>query len=240
MSKTITQAVIKSVDLLSNHVYQVLLQPEEAVEFQAGQYLEIGVTDSIWAPFSLACAPGSQVLELHIQYLPGRETSELLQKQLKEGGELTLRLASGECVLPEQEQPLLLVAAGTGFAQMKSLLEEAFRRNWQAPLTLYWGSRNPEGLYALDQALAWEKQQSNFQLIACVDLADADWKGRNASLTESLAMDFIQADSAAQVKGFISGSPAVVYAVEDLMMSRGMPAKALLSDAHAYAPRSYD
>ncbi|WP_404416879.1 NAD(P)H-flavin reductase [Marinospirillum sp.] len=240
MHKITTQAVIKSVELLSNNVYQVLLQPEESVEFQAGQYLEIGVTDTIWAPFSIACAPGSQQLELHIQYLPGRETSELLQKQLKDGGELTLCLASGECVLPEQEQPLLLVAAGTGFAQMKSLLEEAFKRNWQAPLTLYWGARNVEGLYALPQALAWEKQHSNFQLFTCVDLADADWKGRNASLTESLAMDFIEGDSAAQVKGFISGSPAVVYAVEDLMMSRGMPAKALLSDAHAYAPRNYD
>jgi CDP-4-dehydro-6-deoxyglucose reductase len=240
MHKITTRAAIKSVGLLNNNVYQVLLQPEKLVEFQAGQYLEIAVTETIWAPFSLASAPDSQELELHIQYLPGRETSELLQKQLKEGGELTLRLASGECVLPEQEQPLLLVAAGTGFAQMKSLLEEAFKRNWQAPLTLYWGARNVDGLYALPQAQAWEKQHSHFQLITCVDLADADWKGRNASLTDALAMDFIEADSAIEVKGFISGSPAVVYAVEDLMMSRGMPAKALLSDAHAYAPRSYD
>lgn len=240
MSRITTQAVIQSAKLLSNNVYQVLLQPEKSISFAAGQYLEIGVTDTIWAPFSLACAPGSSLLELHIQYLPGRETSELLQKQLQKGGELTLRLASGECVLPEQEQPLVLVAAGTGFAQMKSLLEAAFQAGWTAPLTLYWGARNPEGLYALQQALAWEKQHQNFKLITCVDLADANWQGRNASLTESLAMDFIGPNSAAQVKGFISGSPAVVYAVEDLMMSCGMPAKALLSDAHAYVPRSYD
>ena len=240
MNQIVEQAKITQLDAFNQDVFRVVLETEEAPEFQAGQYLEIAVADDGWAPFSIACAPGASQLELHIQYLPGRETSEKIQQQLQVGQCLKLRLASGECVLPEQEQPLLLVAAGTGFAQMKALLEEAFKRGWQAPLTLYWGARNPQGLYALAQAKEWEKEYKNFRLVTCVDLADADWKGRNASLTESLAMDFIQADSAAAVKGFISGSPAVVYAVEDFMMSRGMPAKALLSDAHAYAPRNYD
>ncbi|SFC19046.1 CDP-4-dehydro-6-deoxyglucose reductase [Marinospirillum celere] len=240
MSSTIQEAVITSVQPFNKDVFQVFLEGDQPWQYQAGQYLEIQVTEDSWAPFSIASAPGQPQLELHIQYLPGRETSELLQQQLKTGNRLKLRLASGACVLPEAEQPLLLVAAGTGFAQMKSLLEAAFQTNWNAPLTLYWGSRSPEGLYALQQALAWEKQHKNFKLIACVDLADADWRGRNASLTESLAMDFIEPESAAQIRGFISGSPAVVYAVEDFMISRGMPPRALLSDAHAYAPRDYD
>jgi len=238
MTKVTTPAVIQRVELLSNDIYQVFLEPEQPAHFAAGQYLEIKVSDNTWAPFSVACAPGGSLLELHIQYLPGRNTSELLQKQLQKGERLTLRLAEGECQLPETDQPLLLVAAGTGFAQMKSLLEEAFKRAWQSSLTLYWGARSPEGLYALDQATSWAEQHSNFTLVSSVDIADAKWQGRNASLTESLAMDFIGPQSAAKVKGFISGSPAVVYAVEDLMMSRGMPEKELLSDAHAYAPRS--
>lgn len=240
MSSTIQNAVITEMKPLNQDVFQVCLKPEQRAVYQAGQYLEIAVGQNNWAPFSIASAPHSPELELHIQYLPGRETSELLQKQLKKNNQLTLRLASGECVLPEKEQPLLLVAAGTGYAQMKSLLAEAFARNWQAPLTLYWGARQPQGLYALEQVKSWAKEKSNFQVHACVDLASDDWTGRNASLVESLGMDFMTPDSAQEVRGFISGSPAVVYAVEDFMMSRGMPPKGLLSDVHAYAPRSYD
>lgn len=238
MTTTTTPVVIEQVEHFGNEVYQLFLKPEHSVRFAAGQYLEIQVAEDLWAPFSLAAAPGGALLELHVQYLPGRKTSELLQQQLQPGQSLLVRLATGECQLPEQEQPLLLVAAGTGFAQMKSLLEEAFKRQWQAPLTLYWGARTPPGLYALEQARNWQKHHPNFTFIPSVDLADDTWQGRNASLTESLAMDFISPDSAAEVRGFVSGSPALVYAVEDLMMSRGMPEKRLLSDAHAYAPRS--
>ncbi|WP_162299730.1 FAD-binding oxidoreductase [Marinospirillum perlucidum] len=240
MTKQILQARITRLEERGDRVFRLGLEADEAFVYEAGQYLEIQVTEDIWAPFSIASAPHQKELELHIQYLPGREVSETLYQKLIQGGTLTLRLATGECLLPKEEQPLVLVAGGTGFAQMKSLLEAAFERGWQAPLTLYWGARNREGLYALDLARDWESNYSNFTLLPCVDLADADWKGRNCSLVESLGMDYIDPDSASEVKGFCSGSPALVYAIEDLMMTRGMPPRSLLSDVHAYAPRNYD
>ncbi|SFX20389.1 hypothetical protein [Marinospirillum alkaliphilum] len=235
----ICTAQITDVQRLGLDVDRVLLKPDQPLDWQAGQYLEIAVGESVWAPFSIACAPGAEQLELHIQYLPGRETSEAIAALLQPGQTLRLRVASGDCFLAGTDRPLLLVAAGTGFAQMKAIVEAAWQQGWRSPITLYWAARNAAGLYALSQAQAWQQEHPGFTLIPMVELADARWQGRVGRITEVLAADFIGSDVAARLEGFISGSPAMVYAVEDLLMSRGMAPKALHSDVHAYAPRDY-
>lgn len=239
MKQTIYAAQINSVERLGHDVDRVLLQLQHPVAFEAGQYLEIEVTQGNWVPFSIACAPGSSQLELHIQYLPGREKSEQLFALLQPGNTLSLRLPAGDCFLQGEDRPLLLVAAGTGFAQIKAIIEALWQQNWQAPVTLYWASKNRAGLYDLELAESWAKQHNHFHLIPLIELADAQWKGRIGRITEVLAADFTPMDSAAKVQGYISGSPAMVYAVEDLLISRGMPPGALRSDVHAYAPREY-
>lgn len=239
MKPVVCDARIRQLEPLGTDLVRVLLALDAVPAFQAGQYLELALPDGNWVPFSLASAPGSQELELHIQYLPGRETSEQLRQWLQPGQQVQLRMPSGGCYLQGDVRPLLLVAAGTGFAQMKSILEAAWQQAWQAPITLYWAARTPEGLYALEQAEAWQAAHPGFTLIPVVELADADWQGRTGRITEALAADFLSPDSASQLEGYISGSPAMVYAVEDLLMSRGMPARALHSDVHDYAPREY-
>lgn len=239
MKQAIYAALINSVERLGHDVDRVFLQLDHPVTFEAGQYLEIEVSQDNWAPFSIACAPGSSQLELHIQYLPGREKSEQLFALLKPGNTLKLRLPAGDCFLQGEDRPLLLVAAGTGFAQIKAMVEALWQQNWQAPVTLYWASKNRAGLYDLELAESWAKQHNHFHLIPLIELADAQWTGRIGRITEVLAADFTRMDSAAKVQGYISGSPAMVYAVEDLLMSRGMPPGALRSDVHAYAPREH-
>lgn len=239
MKQAIYAALINSVERLGHDVDRVFLQLDHPVAFKAGQYLEIEVGQDNWVPFSIACAPDTSQLELHIQYLPGREKSEQLFALLQPGLTLSLRLPAGDCFLQGEDRPLLLVAAGTGFAQIKAMIEALWQQNWQSPVTFYWASKSCAGLYDLELAESWAKQHDNFRLIPLVELADAQWTGRIGRITEVLAADFTHVDSAAKIQGYISGSPAMVYAVEDLLISRGMPPGALRSDVHAYAPRQY-
>jgi CDP-4-dehydro-6-deoxyglucose reductase len=238
MKQAIYAAQVKQVERLGHDVDRVFLQLDQPVAFAAGQYLEIEVTQGNWAPFSIACAPGSNQLELHIQYLPGREKSEKLFVQLRPGNLLNLRLPAGDCFLQGTDRPMVLVAAGTGFAQIKAIVEAMWQQNWQSPVTFYWASKSRSGLYDLELAESWVKQHNNFHLIPLIELADAQWTGRTGRITEALATDYTAADSAREVQGYISGSPAMVYAVEDLLISRGMLPGALRSDVHAYAPRN--
>lgn len=232
-------AQVQKLEELTDNVYRVSLQLDILVDFLAGQYIEIQVAENHWQAFSIASLPGSKNIELHIQYLPERENSVNLFKMLKEATSLDVRLAAGNCTIKGEDRPLTLVAAGTGFAQIKALVEELFKRNWQSPITFYWAANQLDGLYNLQLANSWQKQLANFTVIPVLENPPPVWQGKVGLVTDALASDYPTKNSAAQVEGFICGSPNMVYAVEDLLMSRGMPPRGLLSDAHAYAPRQY-
>ncbi|GLR63376.1 hypothetical protein [Marinospirillum insulare] len=232
-------AQVQKLEELTDNVYRVSLQLEKTAVFQPGQYIEIQVVENHWQAFSLACLPGKKEVELHIQYLPERENSVALFKQLNSGNSLKVRLASGNCVLKGEDRPLTLVAAGTGFAQIKALVESLIEKNWQSPVNFYWAAKNPAGLYDLETAFAWQKKLADFTLIPIIEETVENWQGEVGMVTDVLASDYDEANSAASLEGFICGSPNMVYAVEDLLMEQGMQPKALLSDAHAYAPRQY-
>ena len=56
----------------------------------------------------------------------------------------------------DSQRPIVLLAGGTGFAPIKSIVENAIATGIQRPMTLYWGSRNLAGLYQFDVARSWE------------------------------------------------------------------------------------
>lgn len=239
MNQVVCSASLHNLETLTNNVYRVTLQLENTADFQPGQYMEIQVAEDHWQAFSLACLPGKNQLELHIQYLPERENSVALFNQFKSDKNIQIRLASGECVLQGEDRPLTLVAAGTGFAQIKSLVESLVEKNWQSPINFYWAAKNQAGLYDLKMAQAWQNQLADFTLIPILEEASEEWQGQVGRVTDVLAKYYDKAGTAANLEGFICGSPNMVYAVEDLLMSRGMPPRGLLSDAHSYMPRNY-
>lgn len=235
----VCSAKVKKLEELTDSVYRVSLQLDTLADFLAGQYLEIRVVEDHWQAFSIASLPGTRDIELHIQHLPERENSMQLFNLLKVGSSLDVRLASGNCVLQGEDRPLTLVAAGTGFAQIKALVETLIQKNWQSPIRFYWAANKLDSLYNLPLAVAWQKQLANFTLIPVLENPPEVWQGRVGLVTDAIGSDFVEENSAAKVEGFICGSPNMVYAVEDLLMSRGMPPRGLLSDAHAYMPRDY-
>jgi len=240
MNQVVCSASLHQLDALTGNVYRAILQLESTADFKPGQYMEIQVAENHWLAFSLACLPGSDQVELHIQYLPESENSIALFNQLKSGKTIQVRLASGECFLQGEDRPLTLIAAGTGFAQIKSLVKSLIEKNWQSPVSFYWAAKTPSGLYELETAQAWQKELADFTLIPIVEEPSEDWQGKVGQITDVLASDYDKARSATAIEGFVCGSPSMVYAVEDLLMEQGMPARGLLSDAHAYAPRSYE
>lgn len=240
MNQVVCNAKVQKLEALTDNVYRVFLELENNVNFQPGQYMEIQVAENHWQAFSLACLPNKDAIELHIQYLPARENSVALFSQLNSGNPLQVRLALGECILKGEDRPLTLVAAGTGFAQIKALIESMIEKKWQSPINLYWAAKNLEGLYDLATVQTWQKQLADFTLISILEEPPKAWQGEVGRVTDVLANDYDEANSAAAMQGFICGSPNMVYAVEDLLMAQGMPPRALLSDVHAYAPRSYD
>jgi len=80
-AKTLT-CQVTDVEDLNPDVFGITLQGRpEAMSHAPGQYLELGLDDHTWVPFSIASAErGDGRLELHIQHWPERTNSARLRE----------------------------------------------------------------------------------------------------------------------------------------------------------------
>ncbi len=232
-----------SVERLKGHVYQVDFQlpAGKQPEFFPGQYLALALPGKEEASyFSIASRPGLRVLSLHIQadphLLSAIEVIAFLESCVEQKTSATLSLPHGEACLSEiPNKSLILMAAGTGFAQMKSIIEYLFEHDFKRSISLYWGVRKEEDMYLKDLAEAWARVKENFTYIPLIadietieatdhhnQLSDAVLAGKN-DLLESMV--------------FVSGSPKLVFSAMDALIDAGLPKDQFFSDVLAYAPR---
>ncbi len=201
--------------------------------YHAGQYLLLQREDGDYSAFSLASAPhAGRDLELHI--LARDEATQRLLAYLRERDMARVRLPFGDTHLAElPDGPLVLIAAGTGMAQMRSLIEHCRAAGFKHPVHLYWGARRGEDFYRLP---CWEAWQTLDNLSLHQVVSDqSDWPGRRGLLHQAVREDFSDLKA---LHVYASGSPAMVYATLDALVEAGMDAHQMRADVFAYAPRS--
>lgn len=234
---------VTAVEDLTPDVFRVRLEGRvEAMAHEPGQYLELKLDDATWVPFSIANANvGDGTLELHIQHWPERENSARLRELIVVAHHLTVRLPSGHCVLdPASERPLLLIAAGTGFAQMKAIVEAALQAMPGRPIELWWAARERRDLYLESLPLAWTEHHKHVRFHMVTERApETPLVGERihhhlGRIDQALAVG-LEDVSAQDV--YLSGSPGMVYACVDVLASLGLAPSRVFSDVFTYAPR---
>lgn len=233
------QANVVDVSSINHDVYRVELQlpRRRELSFHAGQYLSVNLPDAEPCYFSIASSPSEQNIELHIQASPEWLSAQKVIDALTSGESVNLELPHGKaCLASAPEKPLLLVAAGTGFAQMKSLVDYLRGTSVTQPVKLFWGVRRLEDMYLRSMARQWEKDLPGFTFQPVVgDDEDNEWSGHHDQLVRAVlasAMDWNN------VEVHASGSPTMVYTLMDALVDAGLPPEAFLSDVLEYAPRS--
>jgi len=219
-------------------VQRLVLEMPDGFDFHAGQYLEVVHHDGR-IPLSIASGP-RRLPELHLHYrsTPGACEAEWMDELLATDGPLTISGPSGDVWLPEQhhELPLLLIAGGTGIAQVCGILDELADIETRAPVTLLWCVDAAADLYCRTDLAALEQDW-----LHCEYLVDARRDAANAGL----ARIAVAAAAAAHPREplapaewvLLAGSPGFVYAACDTMTSAGLDAARIHSDVFAYAPR---
>lgn len=232
-TKTLT-CPVQSIQDLGADVYQLkLLLPENAqIDFAAGQYLLLAGQQGNFYPFSIASAP-QQLPELELHIFARDNAAVELIAQFREQAQARVQLPMGDVCLTElDERPLLLIAAGTGMAQMQSMLEFCYQQQVQTPIHLYWGAKAEEDFYSLEHADKW-KTMPNVKLHKIVS-HDADWNGRSGLLYEAVCHDI---KNLQDYRVFVSGSPNMAYATLDALVACGMKEEQMQADVFSYAPR---
>lgn len=216
-------------DVFSVHLR---LPDDQKAPYHAGQYLLLERLNGESSAFSIASAPQQgQLLELHIL---ARNTVALeLLQQLENEGKARITLPFGEVHLAGvDERPLLLIAAGTGMAQMHSIVEHCRATDFSQPIHMYWGARVASDFYRLDKQAAWQAMPNlHFHQIVS---EDTGWTGRSGLLYEAVCSDI---PHLTDYRVLVSGSPAMAYGTFDALVAAGMQPEQMLADVFAYAPR---
>lgn len=163
--------VVRSIDRLSASVVRLRLEAEARFDYRSGQFLELIAPGGLERHYSLASLPDDDpFLELHIRLLDGGRMSGLVANSLAPGDRLSVAGPRGSCVYEgaAPDQPLVLAGAGTGLAPLWGILRDALRREHRAPIRLYHGARDTEGLYLADELRALAATRANFSYIPCV------------------------------------------------------------------------
>lgn len=218
-------------------IMRIKLPASEKFVFRAGQYIDILLTDGKRRSFSLANAPHVDgELELHLRRVEGGQFTGHVFDTMKAKEILRIEGPLGTFFLREDtRRPVVLVAGGTGFAPMKSIIEHAIHQNSDRAITLYWGSRNREGLYMDALARSWEACLPGFRYIPVLsDPAPADeWTGRTGLVHQAVMEDLPDLSS---YEAYVCGAPPMVDAARsDFVTGCGLANDAFFADAFTYS-----
>ena len=211
-------------------IVQLRFPPGVRARFKAGQYLDVILADGARRSFSMANAPQqSDVAVLHVRVIPGGRFAEEVLPRLAAGGQLRIEIPAGDFWLRESAKPAVFVASGTGFAPIKSILEDAFRRKDPREMVLYWGARRQKDLYLADLPAKWASLYPNFRFVPVLSEPDTDWTGRKGFVHRAVIEDHA---TLASHQVYACGVTAMIDAARrDFVAERSLPADDFFCDA---------
>jgi CDP-4-dehydro-6-deoxyglucose reductase, E3 len=229
---------IERLTLLAPDVMQVMLRlpAVEPLRFQAGQYLDV-LLDERRRSFSIASPPhDSELIELHVRRVPGGGfTERIFDGDLKSGSLLRIEGPIGQFIYRDGPGPLLMVAGGTGFAPLKSMLRHLLESGVRREVHCYWGARHERDVYEQQLVLEWVRRLPQLKFTAVLS---------DASVAEAThhrvgwVHDAVLADypHLAPFEVYAAGPPAMIEALRASFPRHGLAPERLYFDSFDYAP----
>ncbi|MCJ2378912.1 NAD(P)H-flavin reductase [Vibrio sp. ZSDZ34] len=230
---------VKSIEPLAANTYQILLHPERPVEFKAGQYLMVEMGEADKRPFSIASSPCRHEgeIELHIGAAEHNayalEVVEAMKSALEEGNDIAIDAPHGDAWMREDsKRPLLLIAGGTGFSYVRSILDHCISQSIPQLIYLYWGGRDEEQLYAKDELHSIAERHDNIHFIPVIEKTESDWRGKQGNVLQAVSEDF---DSLAEFDIYIAGRFEMAGAArEQFTQNKQAKSDHMYADAYAF------
>lgn len=209
-------------------VLTLALPAESAFDFQPGQFAKLQFGKIPERSYSMASQPGEGHLTFHIRVLPEGRASTHVNSQLAIGDEVKVHGPFGDAIWQgPTNDPLVLVAGGTGLAPILSILDAALVAGQAAgQIHVYHGVRTEDDLYAGD--LMRRRAQRHGFRFAPVYSCPARTPARPAHVHEAVAEHF---DDLSRATVYTSGPPPMVNAVKSVALQRGASAERIRADA---------
>ena len=201
------------------------------LHFVAGQYINILLADGQRRAFSFANPPHrGEYIELHVRLIPGGTVHHPCVHPNETGRRFALRGTAGLVLPARGRRPIIFVAGATGFAPVKSIVEDAFHRGLRRPMLLYWGVRRPKDLYMMELPQGWQREHDNFKFVPVLSepRPEDQWQGRSGLVHEAILADFPNLEG---YEVYVCGSAKMVDTAFPAFLRQGLAEDYCFSDA---------
>jgi len=205
------------------------------LQFLAGQYIDIIQPDGKRRAFSIASAPSeTDFIELHIKHVSGGGFTGQVFESMKPKDILRFEGPLGTFFIRRSaDRPLILMGGGTGFAPLKSMIEELIESGDPRPVHLFWGVNSAPDLYAHELIQTWIDQHPQLCFTPVLAAPDEGWGGARGFVHETVV------DTVANLSDhdvYMSGPPAMVSAGRNAFLKAGLDENQLFYDSFDFAP----
>ena len=213
-------AQVLALDWPGPSVLRLRLSPQRPMRYRAGQHLVLWAGD-VARPYSLASLPEEdRFLEFHLDCSHPGEFVDAA-RQFKVGDVVRLGELRGGALRYDpdwQEQPLWLLASGTGLGPLYGVLREALRQDHQGPIRLVHVARDKAEHYLQSELLALSAACPGFVI---------EYLERPQLPDYLLQMGVVSR----QTRALVCGHPDTVDAFAKRLFLAGLPRNQLLADA---------
>jgi CDP-4-dehydro-6-deoxyglucose reductase len=217
------EARVKAVDPLADDMRLLHLQTPRTnrLRFLAGQSVSLSLADGAAASCPVASCPcDDRNLQFHIRRRAGDAFAERVFGGLKGVDTVRVEGPRGAFVLNEEShRPLIFIAGDTGFAPIKSLIEQAMALDAAETLHLYWIASGT--LHYLDNLCrSWSDALDNFRYTPLTAESALPAEAVMQRVLRQLLQDHPQLGDH---DIYVAGPEPWANAAEYLLLERGLP-----------------
>lgn len=216
-------------------ILSLILPRNEQLKYLAGQYVDILLRDGQRRSFSIATAPRSESLQLHVRRVPGGKFTEHVFSKMKERDLLRFHGPLGVFFLrSDSDRPVIFMAGGTGLAPIKAILEQAFAQELRRPMHVFWGVRARRDLYLSDLVESWRDTYEHLHFTPVLsDPQSMDrWTGRTGWVHAAVLQDYRNLSC---YEVYASGPPPMIIAARGSFFERGLCAEHFYFDSFEFS-----
>lgn len=214
--------------LTQGHLRLLLTPQNLAMAHRAGQYLNILYPNNEWFPFSIANAPQkNNEIELHIRLSPNDLPLQNFLTMLKKTNRIVIKGPIGQSIYQPGNKTLILIAAGTGFAASKAIIEAMSTQDQTRSCFLYWSVKKTTDFYLPQLPDLWQTQLPNFHYAPIVTQEAATKKN---NVIESVMSEFSDFSNCIV---HVFGPPALAITTLKIFNQHGLARSDFYSDVIA-------
>ncbi|WP_406665170.1 NAD(P)H-flavin reductase [Gallaecimonas sp. GXIMD1310] len=226
------QCRVQDVRPFTDTVYHIRLVAPQGVQFAAGQYLKVVLSEDDKRPFSIASLAGEPYIELHVGAFGPDSWAMQVVEYFQQHGEVTIELAAGQAQLREgSPRPLLLVAGGTGFSYVRAIVRRALALDAQRAIQVFWGGKTPEALYLHQEMQALADAHPALSYVPVLEDKPADMAGDSGLVIDAVTR---HNPNLAEFDIYLAGRFEMAAVARDHFSAHGADRQRLFGDAFAF------